>query len=294
MVDNSVKLTSGDYYTTITSFEYSRTRPGDQPKTVNPVYYTLPLPISFPSDHYSSTNTMYELGIAGNVIDTLQNWDGSDVRDRRLTEAAGFVGGVGAATALFGILKGLSSKISLSELAGGAGLGAIVNEAIDTAAPLAGAFGGIVKNPKTALLFNGMNLRSFTFVFRMSPRNAKESDLLNTYITSIRNDMHPTYNKTLNSFALDYPRLFTVGYDNKLQNTQGYPKVGPSFLVDFQVSASPNGVAFYKDGNPTIVDLQMTFAEIDMATRETFAGGISRDTTTPTIPDLYSNSPNNQ
>jgi hypothetical protein len=293
-VSQAPRLSYGDYFTAIQSFEYTRTRPGDQVKTVKPTYYTLPLPIQFPVDHYSSVTSHDNLDIAGNMLETVMNWNGSDVRDRRVFAAIGAAAAGTLAYNLFTSLRKVSNKTSGgSEISLGGKIQNGVLNAIGSGAtavaignrvePYLGAFGGVVKNPKTVLLFNGMNLRTFSFVFRVSPRNAAESNLLNTYIGSIRNDMHPTYNSTLNSFALDYPRLFTVGYDNKLQNTQGYPKVGPSFLTDFQVNASPSGVAFYRDGNPTIVDLQMTFAEIDMATRETYAGGFQRDTNTPTI-----------
>lgn len=285
-VSQAPRLSYGDYFTAIQSFEYTRTRPGDTVKIVNPTYYTLPLPVQFPTDHYSSQNNSAELGIAGNLYETATNWDGSDYRDRRITAGIGAAAGVSLAATLFSSMKAASSKTSSQKefsFSGSTVLGVSGAAAVAEGITLAGAYGGVVKNPKMALLFNGMNLRSLSFVFRVSPRNAAESNLLNTYIGSIRNDMHPTYNKTLNSFALDYPRLFTVGYDNKLQNTMGYPKVGPSFLIDFQVNASPSGVAFYRDGNPTIVDIQMTFAEIDMATRETFAGGFNRDVNTPTI-----------
>ena len=304
-VSQAPRLSYGDYFTAIQSFEYTRTRPGDQVKTVKPTYYTFPLPIAFPVDHYSSVTSHDDLNIAGNMLETAMNWDGSDVRDRRVTASIATAAALTTIGSVFVSLKSLSNKTSGgSELSLGkigsavtngiqnaVGVGAAALGALNTAAPYIGAFGGVVKNPKTVLLFNGMNLRTFSFVFRVSPRNAAESDLLNTYIGSIRNDMHPTYNSTLNSFALDYPRLFTVGYDNKLQNTQGYPKVGPSFLTDFQINASPSGVAFYRDGNPTIVDLQMTFAEIDMATRETYAGGFQRDTNTPLINVLHGEQP---
>jgi len=232
------------------------------------------------------------------MIETVMNWDGSDYRDRRITAGIATAAALTTIGSLFLSLKAVSNKTSGgSELSLGdavrnglrnaAGVGAAALGALNTAEPYIGAFGGVVKNPKTVLLFNGMNLRTFSFIFRVSPRNAAESDLLNKYINRLRLDMHPTYNKTLNSFALDYPKLFTVGYDSKLNSALGYPKVGPSFLTDFQVNASPNGVAFYKNGMPVVVDLMMTFAEIDMATRETYEGGFQRDTNTPTINILH-------
>src|SRR5690606_1637971 len=52
-------------------------------------------------------------------------------------------------------------------------------------------FAGIVTNPHTTLLFDGVNIRSFTLTWRFSPRSHEESDRLNDILNEIRRLIHP-------------------------------------------------------------------------------------------------------
>jgi len=262
---SGMKLTTADYFTKINAFEYKRTRPSD-PLKIEPLFtLDLPLPVQFPSDHYSSSTSPDDLGIVGNALDTALNWGDSDVRDRIATVAVGVVGSVATVSALFGKIDSISKK--------SAGLGGLAA----AAAPYAGAYLGAVKNPKTALLFNGMNLRQIAYQFRLTPRNEGESADIQSALIILRQSMHPTYNKNFNSFALDYPMLFTVSYDDKTSKVMGYPKMDPSFLTDMQINNAAAGNAFFKNGLPAIIDLTLTFAEIDMKTRESFTGNYNKD-----------------
>jgi len=272
-----MKLTTADYFTKINAFEYKRTRPSD-PLKIEPLFtLDLPLPVQFPSDHYSSSTSPDDLGIVGNALDTALNWGDSDVRDRIATIA---VGGIAASAGLMSVVASLSKKRAddrpgLAErgLAAGAGVGAAIN----ALSPYASAYLGAVKNPKTALLFNGMNLRQIAYQFRLTPRNEGESADIQSALIILRQSMHPTYNKNFNSFALDYPMLFTVSYDDKTSKVMGYPKMDPSFLTDMQINNAAAGNAFFKNGLPAIIDLTLTFAEIDMKTRESFTGNYNKD-----------------
>lgn len=279
--EHTYNLTNADYFTKIYSFEYNRTRPSDPLKIV-PIYtINLPLPVQFPSDHYSSSTQPIELGIVGNTYETLANLGDSDYRDKLIAQT---VAGGAAIAGVMSAISSLSKKSPISDAAvraGGLGVGAL-----NAAAPYIGAYAGIVKNPKTALLFNGMNLRQITFSFRLTPRNENDSIQIQNMLLATRNAMHPTYNKNFNSFALNYPRLFTVSYDDKTNKVMGYPKMSPSFLTDMQINNASAGNAFFKNGLPAIVDLSLTFAEIDMKTRESYIGGYRKESFGEEQPDL--------
>lgn len=281
VTSGTYNLTNADYFTKIYAFDYKRTRPSETLK-IDPVFtLNLPLPVQFPGDHYSSSTQPIELGIVGNTYETLTNLGDSDYRDKLIAQT---VAGGAAIAGVMSAISSLSKKSPISDAvvrAGGLGLGAL-----NAAAPYIGAYAGVVKNPKTALLFNGMNLRQITFSFRLTPRNEDESRDIQSMLTVTRNAMHPTYNKTFNSFALDYPRLFTVGYDDKTNKVMGYPKMSPSFLTDMQINNASAGNAFFKNGLPAIVDLSLTFAEIDMKTRETFNGRFRKESSGEEQPDL--------
>ena len=167
----------------------------------------------------------------------------------------------------------LSKLTGVASRATDAALGAAVAGAT-AAAPFVGAYQGVTRNPHTALIFDGMGLRQFNFTFRLAPRNESESIQLNNTLNMFKLRMHPSYNSTLNSYALDYPFLFTVDFVGFSKNIEGIPRVGPSFLTNLSVSNSGQGNAFFKNGMPAIVDVQMAFKEIDMKTRETWIGGV--------------------
>jgi hypothetical protein len=272
---STFNLTNADYFTKIYAFQYKRTRPSDSPKVDanGMITINLPLPVQFPADHYSAATSPIELGIAGNSYETLTNLGYSDYRDKIVT---GVLAGGAAMTAALSALAGLSKKSGASDKLLKAGAAGIT--ALNEASPYIAAYSGTVKNPKTALLFNGMNLRQITYHFRLTPRNEGESRDIQSMLVSTRNLMHPTYSEIFNSFALDYPRLFTVSYDDKTNKVMGYPKMGPSFLIDMQINNASAGNAFFKNGLPAIVDLSLTFAEIDMKTRESFTGAYNKDT----------------
>lgn len=259
---------SHKYQTIIKSYEYVRSRPGQpapQSNTQTSSTYFFPLPLQMPEDHYGANVKDFDLAEIGTAIDTFRDLGGSSMAEK--IGAYGLAGtlAVGAAARLTGIAGGATDKI----LAGGAAAAAF-------ALPYLGAYQGVARNPHTALVFDGMGLRQFQFNFRLAPRSTDESYTINAALREIKERMHPSYNNTLNSFAIDYPYLFEVDFLGFSTTIQGLPRVAPSFLVNLSVNTASQGNAFYKFGQPAIIDVGMTFKEIDMKTRETLTGNYSR------------------
>ena len=265
-VDKSVKT---KFRTLITKYEYSRKTPRDTTKRKVLATYGLPLPINMPSDHFNAQVRNHDLGEIGTSIDTLKDgFVGADLRDQIGTLATGAVvaGGIFAALSTLTGGKTNRSTDAFSAAYGKAALGAAA------ALPFVGAYLGEVRNPHTALLFEGMQLRQFSFTFRFTPRNEGETNEYNSFIKDMKLSMHPTYSKTFNSFALDYPNLFEVDFSSEMSEFEGYPKVRPAFLTSLSVNNTSQGNVMYKGGRPVIIELTMNFQEIDIMTRETFTG----------------------
>ena len=127
---------------------------------------------------------------------------------------------------------------------------------------------GAVPNPHLAAIFQDIGLREHSFSFRFSPKNSKESQILKTLIFNIKKRILPG----------------TAGGDSKTGPLFTFPDVvditfGPSedipymfercVVTSFAVNYSPNGTpSFFKDGSPTDIEMNISFKEIRVITRD--------------------------
>jgi hypothetical protein len=258
--------------TRINIYKYQRPRPGAKLLKVPVSFITLPLPVQMPDDHYSMQIGAENLGEIGTLLGGKNGESLGELRNT-LKERLG-VSGVGGDAAVLGALMVMSAP-AMADLAVGAGIlkgsgkavaagiagSAVAKQAADNAK----ANLGVARNPHTALLFNGVDLRTFTFTWRLSPRSPAQSQNLNKIINQIKRAMHP--NLALGGFALDYPNLFTVEFNN---DKEGIINLGFSFCQDFRINPTPSGHVYYKDGYPSIVEMSMTVKEFQIKTTEDF------------------------
>lgn len=264
------------FKTRINIYKYQRPRPGAQLLKTPQAFLTLPLPVQMPEDHYSMQIGQTDFGLLGNLTGGLGGESVSQL-EQTLKERLNTSSMSGTAAAALG-LGALAAAPKIADMAAGLGLlkgniGAVVGGILASGlakqgSALAQSTAGIVLNPHTALLFNGVDLRTFTFSWRLSPRSELQSKNLNRIINTIKRAMHP--NLTLGGFALDYPNLFTVEFQN---DKEGIVELGFSFCSDFRINPTPSGQVYYKNGYPSIVEMSMTLKEFQIKTTEDFAGG---------------------
>ena len=261
------------FKTRINIYKYQRPRPGAKLLVTPQVYLTLPLPMQMPEDHYSMQIGQENLGEIGNLTGG-QSGESMGQLTETMKERLGTTSDFGTLAAGLG-LAAVAGAPAIADLAGLVGLlkgknattaAAFVGSAVaGQAAKNALATAGLARNPHTALLFNGVDLRTFTFSWKLSPRSQDQSKNLDKIINSIKRAMHP--NLTLGGFALDYPNLFTVEFEN---DKQGIVELGYSFCSDFRINPTPSGQVFYKNGYPSIVEMSMTLKEFQIKTSENF------------------------
>jgi hypothetical protein len=244
--------------TRINIFKYQRPRPNAKMLRVPISFMTLPLPVNMPSDHYSMNIGEQDLGFLGNATDIKDGADLGKLRES-LKEKLNVSGVSGDVAALAVGLLAAAPAVS-DVLSGIKGLGGL------NASGVAQATAGLVKNPHTALLFNNVQLRTFTFQWKLSPRSESQSKNLNSIINMLKRAMHPSF--AGGGFALEYPNLFTVEFNN---DKEGIVTVDYAFLQDFQINPTPSGQVYYKNGYPSIVEMSMTFKETRIKTTEDFA-----------------------
>ena len=130
-------------------------------------------------------------------------------------------------------------------------------------ANLQGRLTGEVINPNLELLFNGPNLRTFNFNFRLTPRTEEESQEIRKIIRCFKRNM--AVQRTSSNIFLRSPRLFKLVYIYKDGGQHPYlNKFKPCAMSNFTVNYTPDGsyATFDKTGSLTAYDLNMSFSEI--------------------------------
>jgi len=130
-------------------------------------------------------------------------------------------------------------------------------------ANLQGRLNGQVINPNLELLFNGPNLRTFNFNFRLTPRFKEESEVIRQIIFAFKRNM--SVQRTSANLFLRSPRLFQLEYIYKEGGQHPYlNKFKPCAMTNFQVNYTPDGsyATFDETGSLTAYELTMSFSEI--------------------------------
>ena len=149
---------------------------------------------------------------------------------------------------------------------------------------------GAVPNPHLAAIFQDIGLREHSFTFRFSPKNAKETSILQNIIRSIKTRILPgtAGGGTKTGPLFTFPDVVDISF--------GPREMVPYFfercvVTSFAINYSPNGTpSFFKDGNSTDIELSMSFKEIRVITRETIKKKNGEEFTN--LQKQYSQTPN--
>ena len=189
------------------------------------------------------------------------------------TPALGPVGGA-AANAVISAIRSNNPGASIAESAGnvmqtGATAGAAVSlEALKKMSPEAGALGsmafGVAPNPNMAVLFSNIGLRSHSFSYKFAPTSAKELSTLKAIIAELKTRMLP-------GMANEGSMLFTFPdvCDIEFGPNKNMPyKIKRCVMENLSVNYTPMGSpAFFKTGDPVMVEINMSFKEMSPFTR---------------------------
>jgi len=128
---------------------------------------------------------------------------------------------------------------------------------------------GAVPNPHLAAIFQDIGLREHSFNFRFSPKNAKETSILQNLISKIKYRILPgtAGGGTKTGPLFTFPDVVDISFGPKEMLPYFFERC---VVTSFAVNYAPNGTpSFFKDGNPTDIELSMSFKEIRVITRET-------------------------
>jgi len=124
---------------------------------------------------------------------------------------------------------------------------------------------GQVINPNLELLFTGPNLRSFSFNFTLTPRDAEEARIVRKMIRAMKRNMTPQ--RSSEALFLKSPRIFELEYIFG-DNNREHPflnKFKPCACTSFTVNYTPDGsyMTYRDEPSMTSYQIAMSFGEIE-------------------------------
>lgn len=132
---------------------------------------------------------------------------------------------------------------------------------------------GLATNPKKEQIFRGVNYRDFQLNYRFFARSEQEAKQIQEIITAFKLHMHPEFKDAYN-FIYIYPSEFDIYYyQNGVENMHIHRHTS-CVLTDLSVSYTPNGMFMaFEDGTPTQINIQLTFKELALLTKDNILDG---------------------
>mgnify|MGYP000182512953 CR=1 FL=1 len=161
-----------------------------------------------------------------------------------------------AGTAGFG---GVGGALGALGTAGAVGSGVSVDE-------------GLAVNPHMAVLFKGVDMREHSFTYKFIARNAGESIAIQKIIAALKYHMHPGY--FAGSLGFTYPDEFEIMFSDSI--AANLYRIGTCVLKSLTVNYNGEGIPlFFQDtGAPVSVEIQLSFQETKIITRDTLDSGL--------------------
>ncbi len=121
---------------------------------------------------------------------------------------------------------------------------------------------GAVLNSNMELLFKGPSLRTFSFDYKMTPRDKAEAQSCKQIIRMFKKAMAPKVKG--GALFLYTPNVFLINFIHRGQNHPFLNKIKPCALTGLGVNFTPDGAYMtYEDGSPVAYNLQFSFSEME-------------------------------
>ena len=121
---------------------------------------------------------------------------------------------------------------------------------------------GQVLNQNVELLFNGANIRTFNFSFKLTPRNEDEGDQVFFIIESLKQNMAAQIDA--DGLFLETPNVFELTYKQGGDKHPFLNSFKQCALTDMSVNYTGEGTyAVYSDATPVSMVLDLTFKELE-------------------------------
>jgi hypothetical protein len=187
----------------------------------------------------------------------------------------GFIGSMGG---------GIQSIMDSFKGGTSAGAGRLAANAVSNVFGSAGSAGvraatRVTMNPNTRALFKSVNMRAFTFTFKMIPLSLEESLEIQKVIKFFRTELYPE--QILLGEEQDKEGQVPLGYrfPNKILIEMFYneknvaTKILPCYLESMQTVYNPSSMGMHADGSFQEVDISLNFREARTLSRDDIVSG---------------------
>jgi hypothetical protein len=150
------------------------------------------------------------------------------------------------------LLEGAMAKLAGSALGGNSA--AILKQSFKTK--------GQAINPHMEMFFDNVDFRSFTFDFKLAPRNSSEAKAIREIINLFKYASTPSYESSgAGGVFFRYPNVFEITFFNENETH----KIATSALTGVGVNYTGTGInsTFY-DNYPLETQLNLTFTELEI------------------------------
>ena len=132
-------------------------------------------------------------------------------------------------------------------------------------------FGNTV-NPKAALYFEGVEMKTHSFNWTFAPASERESTILKDIGTTVKKNILPSYGAVggVSRLLLNYPSvldIFFLGVDQSY-----FLHYKTCMVQQFNIDFTPQGIALLRGGKPAMVNMNINVIEADIHTAEDYGG----------------------
>ena len=122
---------------------------------------------------------------------------------------------------------------------------------------------GYAFNPQEQVMFEGIEFRTFTMSFTLTPYSSDEAEAIKNIIMTFRKNAAPTIQTGgISGFFYIPPSIFDVQFLYNGSENDKINKLKPCFLTDVTVNYAPNGTwSTFDDGAPVQTTLSLSFKE---------------------------------
>ena len=136
---------------------------------------------------------------------------------------------------------------------------------------------GQADNPYIEVLFQAMEVRTFTYNFTFAPRSEEETKDVQEIIQLFRFHMVPELQGGQSRF-LTLPSEFDIHYmyigkDGTNTENEYYNKIATCVCTNVTVDYTPGKVSSFTDGAPTQITMALTFKETETLTKDKVNAG---------------------
>lgn len=235
------------YYATFEFFEYSRKHALETPKDVPVAVIALPMPANL----VENFGVEYQTPALGPIVGAAVNSLASNMQQGG--------GGMGAAQAAYNSIKGINfDTVKEVGVAGAFGLAKMAGPLGEKAAEVTSLLAGVVPNPHLAIMFSNIGLRDHSFSYKFAPNSEQELQTLKKIVKQLKKSMLPKM--STKDMLYSYPHTCRITF-----HTGGNVPymIKQCVMTAMTVNYAPNNVpAFFRTGDPVMMDLTMSFKEM--------------------------------